>query len=125
MDAASGQVVYTDVACRYLNINTCTCRIYGQRKARMAECLELTPANLGTINWLPPTCSYRLINAGRPLPPWHPLVSGAADSVHQAILSARHIAVASQDLSTEELVRHAIDLGWDGGYSPLGEDCNS
>ena len=34
--------------------------------------------------WLPETCAYRLLYEGKPLPDWHPLVSGRADSVQKA-----------------------------------------
>ncbi len=117
-DADSGTVVYTDVACNYLDIDTCRCTVYGCRQERVSECLQLTPENLSQVNWLPPTCGYRLLREGRPLPPWHPLVSGHGRSVHQALCSARHIAVAPDQISDQELVNHVIDLFAEAPFLP-------
>jgi uncharacterized cysteine cluster protein YcgN (CxxCxxCC family) len=51
--------------------------------------VRLTPEEVETINWLPPSCGYRLINEGRDLYWWHPLVSGDPDTVHAAGVSIR------------------------------------
>ena len=55
---------------------TCRCRDYENRTARVDDCVRLTPENLGSLNWLPPTCAYRLLGNGGDLYWWHPLVSG-------------------------------------------------
>ena len=33
---------------------------------------------------MPASCSYRLVQEGRPLPDWHHLISGDPDLIHQA-----------------------------------------
>jgi len=118
-DAESGVVMYTDVACQYLDIHDCRCTVYHKRQKRVAECLQLSPRNIDQITWLPPTCSYRLLRAGRPLPPWHPLVSGDGESVHRAHLSARHVAIAEQGVDPGRLVEHVINLAADGVLDSL------
>ena len=45
--------------------------------------------NINRINWLPPTCGYKLVAAGKDLYWWHPLVSGDPETVHQAGVSIR------------------------------------
>ena len=37
--------------------------------------------------WLPKTCAYVLLDEGKPLPAWHPLITGRAASVHEAGVS--------------------------------------
>ena len=92
-DEDTNQTVYTDVGCRLLDGNTCRCTDYPRRKSRVKDCIQLTPRNVARLNWLPPTCGYRLVAAGRDLAWWHPLVSGDPDTVHRAGVSVRGRAV--------------------------------
>ena len=58
--------------------------------------MQLTPENVRTITWLPSTCAYRLVAEGKDLFWWHPLVSGRAESVHEAGISMRGRVTASE-----------------------------
>ena len=44
-DDETGEVFYTDVACRLLDIQTCRCSNYAERTRHVPACLNLTPAN--------------------------------------------------------------------------------
>ena len=69
----------------------------------MSDCVGLTPATVRSITWLPSTCAYRLVAEGRDLYWWHRLVSGSADTVHQAGMSVRGRVEASEsDLAEPE-----------------------
>jgi uncharacterized cysteine cluster protein YcgN (CxxCxxCC family) len=78
---------HTEVACRLLDCGTARCRDYAGRQRRVPDCIQLTPAMLAEIDWLPPSCAYRMLAEGRDLAPWHPLVSGDPASVARAGLS--------------------------------------
>ncbi|SQC12048.1 YcgN-like protein [Klebsiella pneumoniae] len=54
---------------------------------------SLPAKNLPTFEWLPPTCAYRLLAEGKPLPAWHPLLTGSKAAMHGERISVRHIAV--------------------------------
>lgn len=90
----TGDIHYTNVACRLLNPGTCQCKDYQNRKAHVPDCVQLTPDLVGSLSWLPTTCAYRLLAEGQPLPWWHPLVSGDANTVHSAGISVRGRVVA-------------------------------
>jgi uncharacterized protein len=88
-DADSGELYRTDVACNLFNTMACGCGDYANRKKRVPDCVKLTPRNVAKLDWLPPTCAYRLVAEGRDLYWWHPLISGDAETVHIAQASVR------------------------------------
>ncbi len=88
-DEDTGEIAWTNVACRLLDGNTCQCRDYPRRRARVPDCVQLTPAAVADIDWLPPSCAYRRVKEGRGLAWWHPLVSGDPATVHTAGVSVR------------------------------------
>ena len=70
----------------------------------------LRPDNLDShAYWMPRTCAYRLLWEGRPLYDWHPLISGTADSVHEAGISVQHATVSEFDTPFEEWEDHLIE----------------
>jgi uncharacterized cysteine cluster protein YcgN (CxxCxxCC family) len=83
------RIYYTDVGCRLLDGASCRCRDYPNRLAQVDDCELLTPDNVATLSWLPPSCGYRLLAKGKDLYWWHPLVSGDPESVHAAGVSVR------------------------------------
>ena len=86
-DDDDGTIYYTDVACRLLDLQTCRCRDYRHRRRQVPDCVVLTPGMLGRLHWLPPSCAYRLLEDGQPLPAWHHLVCGDRREVHRAGIS--------------------------------------
>ncbi len=88
-DEESDEVAFTNVACRLLDGASCRCRDYARRAERVPDCVQLTPATVREIDWLPPSCAYRRLAEGKPLPAWHPLITGRAESVHEAGASVR------------------------------------
>ena len=83
-DEDTGRIYPTNVACRLLNLTNGQCSDYKHRRRHVPDCLTLTKAKVGEIEWLPMTCAYRLRAEGQPLPEWHYLVSGDRDAVHRA-----------------------------------------
>lgn len=96
-DEDTGEIHFTNVACRLLDPATARCRDYRHRKALVPDCLRLTPALAASVEWLPATCAYRLRANGEPLPDWHYLVSGDPDAVHRAGVSVRGRVVSEDD----------------------------
>ena len=104
-DEDSGALAFTNVACRLLNIPSCRCADYGNRRAWVPDCVRLTPGRLSKIDWLPPTCAYRLLAEGKELMWWHPLVSGDPETVHAAGISVRdRVAGPEENFTIAELL---------------------
>jgi uncharacterized cysteine cluster protein YcgN (CxxCxxCC family) len=108
-DEDTGEIAYTDVACRLLDCTSCRCRDYPRRLERVPDCVGLTPANLAQLRWMPTTCAYRLLYEGKPLPDWHPLISGSAASVHAAGISVAGFCVPEDQVDEDEIEAHIID----------------
>lgn len=108
-DEDSGEVRLTNVACRFLDIETCTCQLYDQRKRAMPTCIKLTPSKVENLKWLPETCTYRLILKGKPLPDWHPLVSSDPNSIHRAGMSVMGKVIGESSANMNNLEEHVIE----------------
>lgn len=93
-DPDTGRIHFTSVACRLLNIATCRCNRYADRKRHVRNCEQLTPENVRAFTWLPSSCAYRLLAEGKDLPWWHHLVSGDRSLVHRVGASARGRAIS-------------------------------
>lgn len=100
-DMETARVVATDVRCRLLDGDSCRCRDYANRADTVPDCIRLTAREVRTLSWLPPTCAYRLVEEGKDLYWWHPLVSGDPDTVHSAGVSVRGRTVAEEDFPLE------------------------
>jgi uncharacterized protein len=107
----TGEIAFTNVACKLLDLHSCQCSNYANRKKFVPDCVKLSPKNIEGIAWMPSTCAYRLIAESKPLFDWHPLVSGDPETVHTAGISMRGRAISESLLSDDldELEDYALD----------------
>ena len=105
-DEETGEIFFTRIACRLLEIETCRCTRYAERCERVPDCLNLK-SGFTQFHWLPSTCAYRLLAEGKILPDWHPLVSGESRTVREAGISVDSFAI-SEDVEADP-VNHVIE----------------
>lgn len=98
-DEDDGEMYYTRAACSLLDINLCRCKDYQHREQLMPDCIQLNVEQAEYFHWLPPSCAYRLLAEGEPLPEWHPLITGDPNSVVKAGISVRHIAKPDSEVN--------------------------
>lgn len=109
-DEDTGEILKTDIGCKLFDAGTCSCKSYATRHRKVDDCIELTPESVRAIKWLPSTCAYRLVGEGRPLAPWHPLVSGTPDTVHEAGISVRgRVGGSERTVRLRDYVDHIVD----------------
>jgi len=106
-DEQTRRIYFTNVHCRLLDTETGRCTDYPNRSRRVEDCITLTPERLRDPYWLPATCAYRLLAEGKPLPDWHPLVSGDPESV--AAAGQRLCGRTLCEDEADDLEHHIVD----------------
>lgn len=120
-DEDTGHIVTSDVHCKLMNTQDCSCAHYLERQILVPDCIKLTPQNVREIKWMPVTCAYRRLIEGKGLAWWHPLISGTRETVHQAGISVKDRAVSEEFVAEEDWEEHIV--GWPE-FDPTEEpDC--
>ncbi len=91
----TGEIDWSNIACRQLDPQTCRCRNYALRKTLVEDCVSLTPEMVGNLAWLPATCAYRLVD------------EGSDQTVHQAGISVRGRVIGEDEAGDVE--DHLVD----------------
>lgn len=107
-----GDVAFTRFACKKYDLINGGCGTYSHRHHIVMSCLNIREIlRSKNWNWLPDTCSYRLVFENKPLPYWHPLVSGLDQKSWDSSsgYDIRRFAVhESEDLTDEQLINGII-----------------
>ena len=86
-----GKICFTNTYCRFLDTKSCLCKIYSHRFQKVNDCRDIDiHAIREKPRWLPKTCAYLLLDEGKDLPDWHPLITQDASSVHKANVSLQN-----------------------------------
>ncbi|MFC1536471.1 YcgN family cysteine cluster protein [Pseudomonadota bacterium] len=108
-DEDSDEMFFTNVACTLFDADTCQCGNYEKRFDSVPECADIRKFTKREYQWLPERCAYRLLFEGKKLKPWHPLISGDPESVHQAGVSMRARAISEDDADLEKLEDYIVE----------------
>lgn len=106
-DEDTGELFYTNIACKLLDIEQCRCSRYTDRFDLVKDCMSVQQDLYSILKWLPSTCAYRLLTEKKDLPEWHPLVSGNPGSVHSYGISVREIAISEDQVDDPQ--RYVIE----------------
>lgn len=106
-DEDTQKIYYTNVACELFDAKACRCLDYENRSKKVASCISLSLDRLHEFAWLPASCAYRLRLDAKPLPTWHPLITGNANSTHQANASVRYKTIKASDAG--DLEHHLVE----------------
>ena len=95
-DEDTGNIYYTDIVCKYYDMENERCSIYEKRCEVVPECLKLTPDNIDKIEWMPKSCAYRRLFEKD---------SGSPSSTN----SIKGRCISEQNVKEDELEDHIID----------------
>jgi len=109
-DEDTGNIYFTSIACRLIDLSTCHCTRYAERTQHVPDCVDIRQLSTEHYHWLPATCAYRLLHEGKDLPAWHPLLSKTAESVKEAGISIRGYArMESEEDDLDDLEDFILD----------------
>ena len=102
-DFDTQQVHYTNVSCKLLCEKSASCKDYENRKSIVPDCIILSPDNLKDLKWMPETCAYKLLNEGKNLPYWHPLLSGNDKEIVKSGNSVKNRVTNEKEIKIKNL----------------------
>ena len=103
------ELFLTNVVCQYLDQNRCRCNVYDNRNEYVPDCIQVTPENAHQLTWMPETCGYKLLAQRKPLPDWHPLVTGDPSSTSKAQMSVKDKVISEADINVEDLEDYVVE----------------
>ena len=112
IDEDTNHLHYTNISCHLLDTENCSCKNYKDRKKIVKDCVKLSPNNLDDLKWLPSTCAYKLINEGKKLPNWHPLVQGDKSLMVKGKHSVTGRVIPENKIDKKNITEYIFN--WDG-----------
>ncbi len=107
-DEEADEVFYTRVACRLLDMKSGSCSDYVHRFSRVPDCMDVRKMTSAEMKWLPASCAYRLRAQSKPLPEWHPLISGHVSTGFKDPYRIRGRIVSETDVPEADLEDYII-----------------
>jgi len=92
------EIYYTQIVCNLIDQNTCQCTRYDERSELVPTCVTMKPEDARNLTWMPNTCAYKLLADDKPLPEWHPLITGNRDA-----MVAANITITGRVYSEDEV----------------------
>ena len=89
---------------------SCRCAKYEVRHQFVPDCVRLTPKTLPKVAyWLPKTCGYKLLQEGKPLHDWHPLISGDPSTTHTSGNSVQGWTIPEFEVPEDDWDQYTIE----------------
>ena len=67
--------------------------------------------NIKDFDWLPKTCAYRLIDEGKELPEWHPLIQKSRKSMDKSNNSVAKKVISENNINMDNITNYIFN--WD------------
>tara|TARA_B100000795_G_scaffold30458_1_gene20070 strand:+ start:758 stop:1144 length:387 start_codon:yes stop_codon:yes gene_type:complete len=93
----------------YLCETSAECNDYQNRKAIVSDCITLSVNNLKDLKWMPETCAYKLLDEGKKLPYWHPLLIGNNDEIVKSGNSVKNRVTSETKIKVKHLPNYIFN----------------
>ncbi|WP_372883196.1 YcgN family cysteine cluster protein [Psychromonas sp.] len=103
IDDDTEELHFTNVACHLLHTKSCQCRKYDKRFKLVKDCVKVSLDDIEQFHWLPASCAYRRLAEGKPLPEWHPLITGSQSAMHKGGFSVRGKIISENSIDPDNL----------------------
>ena len=107
-DEDTDEIYITNVACEYLDTDTCRCIDYPNRFNNVPSCLQLSADKPELYRLLPTSCAYRRLHQGLDLEDWHPLITNDSASTRRAGMTVCENVISEKYIHSEQLEDHII-----------------
>ena len=108
IDDDTDELFWTRIVCRYLDNESGRCQCYEERTRLVSDCISVREMISKSIDWMPPTCAYRLRAKDQPLFDWHPLLSGNRESVISSGISILDKSISEDNVHRNGYFEHII-----------------
>ncbi|MFQ3176283.1 MAG: putative cysteine cluster protein YcgN (CxxCxxCC family) [Psychromonas sp.] len=103
IDDETEELHFTNVSCHLLHTKSCQCRKYDQRFKLVNDCVKVSLDDIQQFHWLPASCAYRRLAEGKPIPEWHPLITGSKSAMHKGGFSVRGKIISESSIDPDNL----------------------
>ncbi len=111
------ELFFTNAMCEKFDFSTGRCSCYDTR-LQTGTCLKVNLELIQTLpEILPEFCAYRLLFEGKPLPPYHPLISGDEQSPHKEEVTALEytgfVNISELQEALDRVEQQSLEKHWD------------
>jgi len=103
------EIFYTQIVCHLLDQKTCQCTKYLERSVLVPSCVTMKPEDAKKLSWMPNTCAYKLLANDKPLPHWHPLITGNRDAMIEEGIAITGKVISENDVPEENWEDYIIE----------------
>jgi uncharacterized protein len=107
-DEDTRELLWTRIVCRYFDQTSSRCGCYESRTLKVPDCLNVRSLGEEDRSWMPSTCAYRLRMEEKPLPPWHPLLSGSRRAMEVADIAVTGKVLSEDYVHPDSFEEHVI-----------------
>ena len=102
------ELFWTRIAIKHFDNSSRVCSCSEEGTELVVDCLDVRYLITKHLEWIPPTCAYRLRTSDKPLFDWHPLLSKNSSSVISFGISIQNKSKSEKNVYPEGYPEHIV-----------------